>query len=180
MLTASSFNKSEEQANLILSNFKIKQAPTPVEEIAHKLNINVIEYNLGDSASGVLFINKEMATIGYNPQDPIARRRFTIAHELGHYIMHRDFNNLFVDKDFMIKKFRNSNSSYTAKEYRQEQEANAFAAALLMPKHLIEVEMVKEDIYDLNEMELITQLAKKFQVSIAAISFRLANLNIYF
>lgn len=179
MLTATTFNKIEESASELIHACKIKSAPIPVKDIALHLGIDIIEYNLGDGASGVLLIDNNKATIGLNPNDPTVRQRFTISHEIGHFILHRKDNNLFVDKDFLIKQYRNPNIAYTAEEYKQEQQANSFAAALLMPKHLLEAEMAQIDLDDYNELELIEHLAKKFQVSIAAMSFRIANLNIF-
>ena len=73
--------------------------------------------------------------------------------------------------------FRNSDSS--TGEILQEREANAFAAALLMPKYL-----VKEEIEDLNlsfdqDDKSVEQLAKKFKVSSQSMMFRLSNLNYF-
>lgn len=133
----------------------------------------------GKGASAILVISGEKGTIGYNSKDPLVRQRFTLAHEIGHYRLHKNESELFVDKDFLIKKFRNTNSTYSAQEYLQEQQANAFAAALLMPEHLLKAELAKEDTYDYNEIDLIQLLAKKFQVSVAAMSFRISNLNLF-
>ena len=51
------------------------------------------------------------------------RQRFTIAHEIGHHVKHGAFADEFIDTTF----FRNDESN------KQEAEANAFAAELLMP-----------------------------------------------
>lgn len=179
MFTTQSFNYIDKSADELITKFKIKTAPVPVKDIALQLGIDLIEYNLGDGASGVLVIDNGHATIGYNPNDPLARQRFTISHEIGHYIHHREENSLFVDKNFLIRKFRNPNNTYSSEEYKQEQQANNFAASLLMPKSFLEAEMAKIDMDDYNELELIEYLAKKFQVSIAAMSFRLSNLNLF-
>lgn len=119
--------------------------------------------------------------IGYSANDPKVRKRFTIAHELGHYILHGDSSSkeeVFVDKDFIIK-YRNNVNSYNKVEIKQENEANAFAAALLMPKFLIEEEFRNNDFSNLSEPDLIKYLAKKFEVSVLAMTYRLSNLNIF-
>jgi Zn-dependent peptidase ImmA (M78 family) len=120
-------------------------------------------------------------TIAVNPNDPEVRRRFTIAHELGHFILHRknsaSSEQLFIDRDFLVK-YRSSNK-YTPADYEQEQQANAFAAALLMPEEFVYAELAKIDYDDLSEIELINALAEVFEVSPTAMTYRLANLYIY-
>ena len=108
-----------------------------VETIAKNLDLTVTAYDLGDGVSGALVIENNKGSIGYNPSHPKVRQRFTIAHELGHYSLHNTSkgDKLFVDKDFIVK-YRNA-ASYTSAELKQEQEANAFGAALLMPKDFV-------------------------------------------
>ena len=87
-------------------------------------------------------------------------------------------NNLFVDKDFLVK-YR-GNNSYTHKELIQEQQANAFSAALLMPEEFVLDELKKQSTLKLSEIELIETLAKLFDVSVPAMTYRLNNLNLNF
>lgn len=177
-LSKSSFKKSEDCASAILMRYEISKAPVPVEEIIEKEGLKIVEYNLGEDISGVLIINDSLGTIGINPKDNYFRQRFSMAHELGHYLLHKQSNELFVDKDFIVK-YRHTNRNYSVSEKRQEQEANAFAAALLMPADYIEAEMENDELSELAEIELISQLANKFKVSEAAMSYRFANLNTY-
>jgi len=83
------------------------------------------------------------------------RQRFTIAHELGHYIKHTILKENFVDTTF----FRNEESN------PMEHEANKFAAELLMPKAPFEA-------YIKNISKQVEDLAKHFQVSSMAIRIR--------
>ena len=178
MLSTQAFKKSEDAALKLISEFKIHSAPVPVEDIIRNLELELFEYNLGDDVSGVLVITNQKGTIGYNPKDGYLRQRFTMAHELGHYILHnsKTSDDLFVDKDFLFKKFRHLNT-YTPTEKKQEQEANAFAAALLMPTNFIEKEMESDEMASLREGALVSALANKFKVSEVAMSYRLANLS---
>ena len=68
--------------------------------------------------------------------------RFTIAHELAHYILHTKETKLFVDKQVLYRDGKSSTG-----EILQEREANAFAASLIMPGKLIteEVEKLKHE-----------------------------------
>ncbi len=177
MLTNTAYFKCETVANRIIDERNVLKAPIPIFDIVKAMDLQVLEFNLGEETSGALVIENGKGSIGYNPKDAYVRRRFTVAHELGHYVLHGNSNELFVD-NFFLMKFR-KNNSYTKEEYWQEQEANAFAAALLMPEKFIDTEMLKEEFHGLDETELITKLARKFEVSIPAMSYRLTNLNIF-
>jgi Zn-dependent peptidase ImmA (M78 family) len=176
MLLPNRLKEIEKRAISVINDFAIKKPPVPIIKIAKKLGLKVLEYNLGNDASGVLVIENNKGTIAYNPKDSSVRQRFTIAHELGHYLLHHNNSEVFVDKDFLIK-FRNNTNSYTPTEIAHEQEANAFAAALLMPKKFIEEEMAKKEFASFSEIEFIEKLAAKFEVSTTAMTFRLTNLN---
>ena len=85
-------------------------------------------------------------------------------------------NKLFVDKDFIVK--YTSGNNYTQSELKQEQEANAFAAALLMPKDFVMSEIRQEKYYQIPEHKLIEKMAKTFDVSVLAMTFRLFDLQV--
>lgn len=168
----------ESQAAEILAEFKVKSAPIQVEKIAKKMGLEVVSRDLGSNVSGVLYIQNGKGTIGYNPNDSEVRKRFTIAHELGHFILHKINNDMFIDKK-EFKLFRNEQSS--TGENKMEMEANAFAAALLMPKNLLisEVKKHRLDLSGDDEDDAISILAKKFEVSLTAMTFRIDNLNLF-
>ncbi len=167
----------ENHAMEILKEFGIKRPPVNVEKISKFRGLKVIPYELED-VSGVLYIEKGKGIIGFNPGEPEVRRRFTIAHELGHYELHRLNKEIFVDKKQFKVLFRNEKSS--TGEILIEQEANGFAAALLMPKFLVEKELGKRNI-DLSDenSRVIQELAEKFKVSVQAMTFRIMNLNLF-
>jgi len=145
--------------------------PIPVDAIVMKSNVRLLPFDLGENISGVLVIDNGEATIGYNKNEHRVRNRFTIAHELGHFILHKN-KDLFVDKGFKVM-FRGSvnGDNYN----REEVEANEFAANLLMPEKLLREEIEKLNL-DFTEEASIKQLAKKFDVSTIAMSFRIAKL----
>lgn len=149
--------------------------PIKIEEIAKMRGINILPYPLGDDVSGLLAIQDGKATIGYNQTEPMVRRRFTIAHELGHYELHRDQSNLFVDKQFI---YRSENSGNTPVNQIMEKEANAFASAILMPTDHLRKAVQKMDL-DLADGEAIKELAKMFEVSTTAMSIRIAGLGLF-
>lgn len=158
----------------------ITEAPIPIERIIRNNDVLMDETDLGDEISGLLIITNNTAVIAYSPNQVQQRKRFTLAHEFGHFILHKgvDEDSFFVDKDFIVK-YR-GNKIYSERETRQEQEANAFAASILMPKQFVFDELSKPEFKDLTELALIDALAKKFDVSVPAMTYRLSNLNILF
>lgn len=128
--------------------------------------------------SGFLFKDdtSEESFIFINEGHSINRKRFTIAHELGHYLLHSDKQDeAHIDRGFTIN-FRSPLSSKAVNP--KEIEANAFAAALLMPEELIIEEIQKKikDGIDLVESIELKEIAKKFEVSEQALCFRLGKL----
>ena len=130
-----------------------------------------------DGVSGILLIEKNNATIGYAGHESPKRQRFTKAHELGHFMLHRG-GNLFIDKDFKI--MNRSSSGEPSSEW-QEWEANEFAACILMPESLVNEEMKKLhiDYADDSINSWIEQLARTFDVSVNAMSIRISRLGLH-
>jgi Zn-dependent peptidase ImmA (M78 family) len=149
-----------------------------VDEIAEKLGLQVSAHDLGSNVSGVLYIDKGKGVIGYNKSESEVRRRFTVAHEIGHFILHRLDNEIFVDKKEFKVLYRD-NSSATG-EIKQEREANAFAAALLMPRERViqELQKMTFDLGDDKE-DVINKLSETFKVSSQAMMFRISNLKLF-
>jgi Zn-dependent peptidase ImmA (M78 family) len=93
------------------------------------------------------------------------RQRFTIAHELGHLLLHKD--EVHIDRAF-----RNSISSQAIDA--NEIEANRFAAELLMPFHLLKNEDISN--IDVEDESSLRDLARKFKVSLQAMTLRVTNI----
>jgi Zn-dependent peptidase ImmA (M78 family) len=159
----------------ILEELNINKLPIPIDEIVAKRGLIAKSSDLGNGVSGILVINKGIGTIGYSHIEPQVRQRFTIAHEFGHYELHRQDNDLFIDKEFKAL-FRDHNSS--TGEMKREQEANAFAAAILMPERLL-IKEIKKHNFDLSDDDSMKELAKLFDVSTPAMTYRIANLNLF-
>lgn len=158
----------EEKAEALLTQLKINKLPINPKICAEKLDLTVEAAILEDDISGIFLSENSEHYIIYNKNEGTLRQRFTIAHELGHFILHKD-SGVFVDRKSTAL-YRNSSSA--TGEVLKEREANAFAAALLMPK-----EMLEKELSSLSESEdIVETLADKFKVSKPAMSFRLSNL----
>lgn len=121
----------------------------------------VYDDNMPSEVSGALRKENGGWTIYVNKKHSINRQRYTIAHEFGHYCLHKDFTAEFKDTTFFRKE-----KDWTSKEY----DANQFAADLLMPKESI------ENALD-NNIITIKELSEAFGVSMIAMRNRLLGLN---
>jgi Zn-dependent peptidase ImmA (M78 family) len=166
------FSLARRRADDLLRRGRVRRAPVPVEKLAALLGARIVLQPFSEEFSGMVHRNRDgSAVIGINSSDSMHRQRFTIAHEIGHLLLHTD-ENLHVDKNFPIG-LRNEISGKSVDE--NEIEANQFAAALLMPLKLIEIDIEpfigKDDV-----LFVIHKLAAKYRVSEQAMSIRLSSL----
>jgi Zn-dependent peptidase ImmA (M78 family) len=129
--------------------------------IAQKLGLEVKTAKLEDDVSGALIGSGGTFEIVLNESDAVNRQRFTCAHEIGHYI---DRKSRGLEPTETVD-FRDYMSSTGQSE--DERFANAFAANLLMPSWALEKYVGIGFRAD--------TLGRIFQVSPAAIGFRLSN-----
>ena len=162
----------EKRAERILSMAGVTTVPVPVVRVARSLGIKVKRTDLGDDCSGVLVRKGDRAVIGVNSQHHINRRRFTIAHEIGHFNLHS--GETYIDRGYRVH-FRDLESGSGTK--REEMEANAFAAALLMPAKLVRYAFKRQP-FELTEDDDLSALAERFKVSTQAMTFRLLKLRL--
>lgn len=157
------------QAKTVLSKLKIDSAPVPVETLATSQGVTVQRVPLDDELSGMSFVKDGLSVIVVNAAHHPNRQRFTIAHELGHHILHASYlqNNVHVDKAVLHRDNRSSDGVD-----QKEIQANAFAAELLMPSAL----MKKYKDVDINDERQLATLAKLFRVSTSAMAIRILNL----
>lgn len=167
----SSLAEIERKAAELLQRHRQQKPPVDVLQLCADMNIDVVHEDLDDEVSGVLVMQRK-PVIAVNRHHARARQRFTIAHEIGHYVLHRTSKDqVFIDRAAI--QFRN-HMSYSGLD-PNEVAANTFAAALLMPK-----EMLEQDLRSVDEAlaeEHVIRLAKKYGVSERAMSIRLARLD---
>ena len=149
-------------------------APVPVERIAKGLEAQLRFSPLDDELSGMVYVKDGIPIIGINALHHPNRQRFTLAHEVGHLVLHRAeiTKQIHVDKGFPML-MRNAASATGVNE--MEIEANFFAAELLMPEQFL-ARSLEGQSFDIDDEGAISALAKEYKVSTAAIRFRLGNL----
>ena len=162
----------DRMTELLIAQLPIVRPPVPVESIANSLGLTVEYTDLGSGVSGLLVASGSGGTIGVNKHHPRVRQRFSIAHEIGHFKLHANASeNLFIDKAYVL--FRDDRASRG--EIRDEIQANMFAASLLMPAPLLRLR-IEEGHVDLGDDDQVRALADTFQVSLAAMAYRVMRL----
>lgn len=134
MITRSRLKFIQQLAGKTLAdNDLLRKLPVDPKELAEKVDINVIPFSPPHrDISGCLMMNQGAFGIFYSTAiQNEGFQNFTIAHELGHYFIPDHPSAVLVDGKHL------SRSGFISKN-RFEREADAFAAALLMPWKLIE------------------------------------------
>lgn len=155
----------ENSASELLKKVGIYSIPVNLESITNHLGLNVVRKDFSsDGLSAVLFRKERKVAI--NSIHGKERQRFSLAHEIGHYVLHENQN------DFIDPVFKRENM-VLQKNKSTEMEANQFAAALLMPEIFLKKSIQNIDTKDSDWM---AKLAGEYRVSMQAMSFRLLNL----
>jgi Zn-dependent peptidase ImmA (M78 family) len=163
---------AEKRAIELLEQLQVTEPPVPVEDLARRLGTRLTYESFDGDVSGMLYRDNDHSVIGVNSTHPPTRQRFTVAHEIGHFVMHKG-KPIFVDR-FARVNWRNGQSD------REEVDANAFAAELLMPRRLViqEIDRTLDRLGNITPDLLVKELAKRFHVSSEAMTYRLANLGV--
>jgi Zn-dependent peptidase ImmA (M78 family) len=165
------------QAEALLGELGERTAPVDVLKIAARLGLRVVEAQLGEDVSGALVANPKRAAILVNSEHHDNRKRFTIAHELGHHVLRHQFEeggHVHVDRgNYISLRGKRASEGVDPKEV----EANWFAASLLMPTALLRERAARLGARALHDQH-VDQLAEEFEVSTQAMTIRLTNLGL--
>jgi len=167
----------------LLESQGISKSPIPVEEICENLGLQVVYENLGPETSSVLVRQPDgQRVIGINSRHTSRRQRFSVAHELGHALLHFS-NEPARDGEAIVSRpleilFRDGLAGQGTD--RVEIDANTFAATLLMPSGLLALRFHKRWQQDVSRRvdDVIDDLADEFDVSAQAMRYRLVNLGL--
>ena len=162
--------KIRELVDTLLREAKVTEAPVPVWEIARERGARIAVDSLEGDLSGFLFRDSHQKVIGVNTHHASVRQNFTIAHELGHLLLH-DQEQLHVDRAFPTVRLRDDTSSQGVDD--AEKEANLFAAELLMPHAFLRRDVAAQNTLDLYDDSFVPELAARYGVSVQALMFRL-------
>lgn len=170
----------------LLKDLDLYRAPVDLEALCKKIGVvknskmklcsHAGEIKVGDGGEVLIWVN---------PIDPPNRRRFTLAHEIGHLVhdiipyMDGDGGEArFVDDDRTLRR--------DGRQHPEEYRANDYAAKLLMPRSLV-IEHAKKLVKDMKAEtgkdkvstdDFVSRMANVFQVSEQAMRIRLSNIGI--
>ena len=160
----------------LLNKVGAKAAPIPVEKIAEFLGARIVyePARQGEEVYGMLFRDNGTPVIGVNSSNHIHRQRFTVAHEIGHLLLHK--GDEYIDTPKVH--YRDFLSGLAIDN--EEIEANGFAAELLMPRDFLEksLQVIGKKKMD-DPQKIIEKLSKEYRVSPQTVEFRLKNLGVF-
>jgi Zn-dependent peptidase ImmA (M78 family) len=141
------------------------ELPVKVGNIASQLGVKIKVSTLQTGISGEIRNESGQYVIRVNRHDTKERQRFTIAHEIGHFMLHKELIGDGIIDDAL---YRSKLSD------KLEAEANKFAADILMPWNVMKQKISEFD--ELSGEPLYEALSSIFEVSTTAIKIRLGKL----
>lgn len=166
--------KPHERAEALLRKIGVDTFPIPIEKVAEATGAVIVRKAFDGTQSGFALRDENARIIGVNSATSPRRQRFTIAHELGHLDMHSGH---FIIDHTMRVSWRDETSSMATDD--EEIEANKFAAAILMPRTMVQSRVAFHTrAQNVTRDWLIAELAREFDVSVEAMGYRLINLGI--
>lgn len=125
------YDKAKKEATNLLEKFHLKEPPIDPEYIAEEMGVDVVfaqfKPNVSEKVSGFIEMNNKNARILINSNISTELKNFTIAHELGHFMLHKSY---VQGDDYVIYP---SSNNHDIEKSIEEQEADVFATELIAP-----------------------------------------------
>ncbi|MFV9657567.1 ImmA/IrrE family metallo-endopeptidase [Pseudomonas sp. NY15366] len=176
----------EKAPSRLLKDLGLYRVPVDLDELCRRIGVNKNSKMKFVSHSGEISVSRNgEVEIWINPIDAPNRRRFTLAHEIGHlvhdiipYLDGEGGADRFVDDDKTLRR--------DGRQHPEEYRANDYAAKLLMPRALVLdyadeiIEQIKAETgrRKVDTDEFVYRMARVFEVSEQAMEIRLSNIGI--
>ncbi|WP_370008187.1 ImmA/IrrE family metallo-endopeptidase [Sinorhizobium fredii] len=171
-------NKLTTMMDAVLGGDRFDRSPVDVERLAIEYSANTVPESpihqvIGGKIPGCVgaLVYSETTPrqwgIIYDKMQPETRQRFTVAHELGHYLLHRRL--IEQDDRYTNGIFCSEDSITRGAGGGIETEADQFAATLLMPLHDFRRQISAKDRADFDKLG---QMARRYGVSLTAAILR--------
>ena len=162
----------EDRAADVLRHHGLEMIPVDPVALAARIGITVHNAKFADdSISGMIAKRGDEVMLLVDRDDSPYRKRFTIAHEIGHHFLHLQGDGEFVDGEAnLFRQQHNDPQTDPTDQRRQEIQANLFASALLMPADKV------REAWKLTKS--VDQLARQFVVSAMAMGYRIDSLGL--
>ena len=162
----------ELRAMEVLRQHGLYSLPIDPVQLADRLGVTVKNAKFSDDSLASMIAKRgDHTQILVEQADPPYRKRFSIAHELGHHFLHLLEDGEIVDKRADMFREKEPMDAHTSSDRIREIQANWFAAALLMPEEFVREEWVRNP--------SIARMARIFNVSEEAIGYRVDSLDLW-
>lgn len=166
----------EKMAAKLLADHAPGKFPVPVEDIAKALKVEVVAKRHDGPESSFALRNEESLIVGINSNTSSRRQRVATAHALGHMLMH---SRIII----VCNAVRVPRQGVTSRgSDKEEAEANAFAAALLLPPEAVAAVFAARDDKQTEALfprdKVVDELAKQFDVGSEFMCYRLVSLGL--
>lgn len=135
------------------------RTPVDIYSVAEFLGLEVREEAMDNELSGYIEPRRSGWVVGVNSYHHPNRQRFTVAHEIGHFLLHKP-SEKHVDVTFARR---------SGKRNTMEHEADSFAASILMPEEEMRALIARGE-------TSLAQIAEHFGVSAMAAKYRAQSL----
>lgn len=171
-------NRITKMLDMVFGEDRFDRHPVDVENLAMEYSMQIaptspIHQVVGQDLPGCVgaLVYSETSPrqwgILYDKGQPLTRRAFTVAHELGHYVLHRGL--VEEDERFEGGIYCDENNVDRRAGEGIEKEADQFAAALLMPFHDFRKQVSSKE---RPSLERLGAVAKRYGVSLTAATLR--------
>ena len=152
--------------------------PIDIELITEKVGLQLDIRNLDYKYDAFLKVSKKEIAVNlvrYNDERYYNRLKFSLAHELGHFILHKDIMEFFSFDS--LEEYIYFKQNISDKEYSKfEWQANEFAGRILVPEIIFKKEVANFLPDDwINGFTFLNYLTDKFKVSENVIEIKLIN-----
>ena len=164
------------EANKLIRKYDIAEAPVDLLKIVKGEGLSVVTGNPKEDSDLSGFISFDEKKVYINNKDSNERKSFTLAHELGHWVLHKEELQKNITMSRMYRK------SYLKENNSFETEANVFASNVLVPEDLLSFYMPESRVvyylkntskFDTDETPKL--LADIFKVSKSMMYYRLVH-----
>ena len=146
----------QESISFLKSIERLNEVPLDVESIIERsLSLEIIPINgLYKTIKAECYLSSDRRSIViddeyYMNESFYKRLRFTLAHEIGHYVLHKEYYNGFADKN----NFKDFHIRHRKKIPGIEFQANMFAGFLLMPSNIFMKKMKEIDAFNYTKVQ---------------------------
>lgn len=165
-MTSREYKRIQDPTKEILQRY-LSEYPVKLGHLAKELGVAIKVSSMNTGVSGQIKREDGDYLIRVNRHEARERQRFTIAHELAHFLLHKSVIDSSPEgiKDNVLYR--------SGEPERIEYEANRLAADIVMPMTLVQ-KVLKEEFDGVVTEATIESLAARFQVSKAAMEIRLS------